>query len=646
MLGAAAESAQAQQRIVLEVPRKYSLRFSDIYLQTDVQADCETQETGNPSISVTRQQIIVEPVLGLGLAGWAYHPNLLEYATQVELGLGYQNSSVSPGASGSDTQFLQRYHFAMDLLKQKPYATSLFADKDLTFRNYDFFSYVRVDSQRFGARSGYAAGAVPFSASFQHYDEEVLDLTRLTSLTEDTFNLNASNERRSGRATTGFSYNLDRFSRLEAGDNNQQGLSQNLNVIDSENFGDRNWIRLTSLLNYNSVTETAAPSEKLLLQEQLQLQHTHRLRSVYDYAFSLASASGSDSSTHEGRVGLSHQLFDNLTSTLDVHGNLTQASAPGSSLDATRYGVSLSEQYSRSLGSWGNLSLGYSGAVDHEQRTATGAQLPISREPHTLNGYDWTPLNQLSVVEVRSVTDTNGIGYTQDVDYFVRNLGGITEIRRKETTTTIPNKSVVLVDYTIALDPSGQYTSFANGANFRLDFGKGLFGIYGRWNLLDYAGGDKLQLRRMDDKLIGADSTWRWLRVGAEYEVADSNFAPYDRTRCFQSAQFRPSESTTLGLDLDETWTAFRNPTTRQSALGLIARWQQRLTSRLAWSVEGGLRRERGDTFDGDYASARTELNWAVAKLTVKLGYDYGNESHPTDFRARHFVYLRARRSF
>ncbi len=647
ILGLATWSAQPQVGglILLEAPRQYSLRLTDIYLQTDAQFDRQLQENRTTGATDLHQRLVLEQVVGVGAAGWVYHPNLLEYVSNIELGGGYQDARVDPGKTASDLEPLLRYHFAMDLLKQKPYYTSVFADKDLTYRDYDFFSHVRVDSQRFGAHSGYAAGAVPLSISFQHYDEDVQDPTRPAQLTEDTLNFNSNNLRRSGKATTQLSYYLDRFSRRDDGFSYQRGLNQNLSVVDTESFGDRDWIHLSSLLNYSSVTESPTPSDKLLLQEQLQLEHTSRLRSFYDYSFDNSSSSGSDASTHQGRVGLGYQLFDNLSSTLDAHGNLTQASAPGSFLDTTRYGLSLNETYTRALGDWGNISLGYMGTVDHEERNASGAVLPISQEAHTLIGYDWVQLNKLSVVEVLSVNATNGIAYQLDSDYLVRTRGVITEIRRKEG-GNILDKSVVLVDYTIALDPSGQYNSYANGANFRLDFWKGLFAIYGRWTTLDYSGGEELTLRRLDDKIIGADSAWRWLRVGAEYEVADSNFLPYDRSHCFQSVVFRASDSATFGVDLDESWTTWRDTNTRQTAYGMIARYQQRLTATLALNAEGGMRRERGDSFDGDYASARTELIWAVAKLNVKLGYEYGNESHPNDRRDRQYFYLRLRRSF
>jgi len=639
--------AQAQPRTVFDSPKTASLQLDEVYLRGDFQVESEVQEAGGPGTAVTRQRILIQPALGLGFSGYGYHPNLLQYSAHTELGWDWQDARQSPGDAETDSEFLQRYHFSLDLLRQKPYAISLFADKDLTYRDYDFFSRVRVDSERYGGRTGYSAGAVPFSISAQHYEEHVDDLSRPSDLREDTLNFVASNLRRDGRANTQLSYYLNRYSRRDNGFSDQDGLNQNLSLFDNERFGADGWIQLNSLLNYNSVTKTVQPSDKLLLQEHLRLQHTERLSSFYEYAFDLASLGESDATTHQGRLGLTHQLYDNLTSTLDLHGNTTHATSPGTSLDYRRYGVSLNEHYTRPLESWGNISIGYSGGIDREERDASGSTIDIIGEAHTLTDGTLTFLNQRFVIvpSIRVTDPTGTIIYLQDLDYITIPHPPLTEIRRVPG-GRIPNGGAVLVDYTAVLDPSAEYNSFNNTVYFRLDLWNGLLGIYGRWSWLDFCGAEELDLRWVDDKSVGLDTTWRWFRAGAEYQVVDSNQSPYDRVRLFQSASFQPSPLSTLGVDLDQSWTKFPDDGIRQTSYGFLLRYQQRLSSHLVWNTEGGVRIERGQTFDRDYGTARTELNYVVGKLSVRLGYEYGQETHPTDFRDRHYGYLSIRRNF
>ena len=646
-LGGAVWSASATSWELFEVPRTFNLEVTDPYLRTDVEVEDQIQEAGSPSTSVTRQRILFQPAIGVSLGGWIYHPNLLHYDCRPEFGLDWQNTTVDPGEHGTDSHFLGRYHASMDVLGQKPYAVGLFADKDMTYRDYDFFSRVRVDSERYGVRSGYSTGRVPFTVSYQHYHELVDDLTRPTEFTEDVVSLNASHSRRDGRANTTLSYNLNDYTRVDDGFSEQTGLNQSLSLFDGETCGEAGWVRLSSLLNYNAISDTATPTDKLLIQENLRLQHTDRLASFYEYSYDFTGSGDSQTGVHQGRVGLRHQLYENLMSTFDVHGNTTQATSPGGDLDTSQFGPSLSEQYSRKLGTWLNLSVSYDGRFDRNERQATGQQISILDESHALSDGTLTFLNQPRVIaSTIQMTDLSGtILYVQDLDYSVIPHGAMTEIRRIPG-GRIPNGGIVLVDYVALLDPSGSYWSINNGLGFRLDFWDGRFALYGRWTTLNYSGADELDLRWTNDRLIGADSSWGWFRGGVEYEVMDSNLTPFDRLRLFQSANFQLSDRSTLSLDCDQAWTNYRDDDTKQDSYGFIARYQQRLTSTLFCRVEGGVRIDRGYTFDRDSGTARAELDWAVGKLRVKVGYEYGSESHPEDLTQRHYAYLRIRRTF
>lgn len=101
---------------------------------------------------------------------------------------------------------------------------------------------MRVDSERFGFRSGYSAGPVPFVVSFQHYDEDVSDLSRPTHFTEDLLSFTANSLRRAGKSSTQLTYNFNSYQRDDDGFSHQSGLNQNLSVFDSENFGAGDWI--------------------------------------------------------------------------------------------------------------------------------------------------------------------------------------------------------------------------------------------------------------------------------------------------------------------------------------------------------------------------------------------------------------------
>ena len=508
-------------------PQLLQLQWGEVYLQTEMQYERQSQQAGSPSATLTSEQLLIDPTVGVGMSGSLYHPNLIQFQLDTELGLDWKVSSQDPGSSENNGRFLQRYHGTIDFLSQKPYAVSLFGDKDMTYREYDFFSRVRVNSESVGGRGGYSTGPVPFTVSLQHYEESQDDPQRPQNFKQDMLWLTAQNERKNYDGRTRLNYNLTQFSRRDDGYSYQQGLTQSLNVFDTEDFGGALDPRLTSVLNYNGVSQTMQPTDKLLVQENLRLRHSPTLESFYDYAFDTASAGDSIANTHDGRASIAYQRTPNLSLGSDVHGTLTSASSPGDSQNTDNYGVGAGAQYSRQLASWVAVSGGDDGRWDRQDQDTSGTTQNIFNERHQLSDNTGTPLNQPLVNQASiQVWDKNRtILYSNNLDYMVFQVGVQTQIQRV-IGGEIPDGSLVLVDYTAAAQDSGSFDTLANNANFRVDLWQGLFGFYGRWSRQNYRGGEALLLRWFDDKTGGMDASWRWFRAGAEYEVIEANIAP------------------------------------------------------------------------------------------------------------------------
>jgi len=631
-----------------EKPQTLKLELGELYLRTDNQYENDSQTAGTPAAVFTRNETIVEPVVGIGVTGSMYHPDLVQFRLHTELGASWEDAQVNPGGGTRGTKFLQRYDGSVDILNEKPYATSFYGDKDMTYRDYDFFSRVRVDSEEYGARTGYSAGPVPFSIGVQHYDESEEDALRPRDFRQDTFNFNAQNRRKTSEGTTRLSYSLNDFTRKDDGFNTTHGLAQNLNLTDNEKFGGREQTQLTSLLNWASLTDTLVPTDQLLLQEDLRLQHTRRLDSYYDYSFDTSSAGGSYADTHDAHAGVDYQWLPDLTSGAEVLGNLTSASSPGSSLESRYCGAGANIQYTPALSTWGQLAVSDNAQWQHNDRDAGGRVQNIVGEPHALTDGKVVLLAQPAVAAgtIHVWGDTaHSISYVEGLDYLLIPHGSLTEIQRIPG-GTIPNGGSVFVDYSATLQGTASYDELDNHAAFRLDLWSGLLGIYGSWAYQTYEGGELLLLRTLDDKTIGADSTWRWFRVGAEYETVDSNLAPYNRTRFTQSAIFRPGHNTDVSLNADEGWTDFTDSHLREASYGFIGRLQQQLTTHLSGGAEAGLRFDRGDTFDRTLTTCRLWLDWNVGRLTVKASYQFNDEYHLADREDRHFLFVSIRRDF
>lgn len=650
ILGASPFRNGAQSSAVEEQPRWMRLRISGADVGTEVEAEREERTTpGSPT--VTRERLYVAPTVGLAMQGSFYHPNLFKFALDAQDGIAWETEKVtSPGLGGSlgnreSLSFLQRYHATASILQEKPYAGSIFADKDHTFRDYDFFTRVTVDSEREGGQVGFSSGPVPFSISVSHLNEDITGLVRPSHYEETPITLNARNERVRGR--TDLNYMAESFLRTEPGIITQEGFSQNLSLNDTEALGKADKMTLNSGFTFNQLDTESFPTSGVLFQEQLITKHRDDLQSALNYSYDNHSVGEIENQSHVGRAELRHQLFESLTSTFNFHGEAFDASGGGADLDTLRYGVGINESYSKRLGTWGHLTIGDDARVDHEDRNSMGGVLVIVREPHTLTDGTLTFLN-MPLVDPTSirVTDALGLEFVPLLDYIVEPHGDLMEIRRiPGGTGRIPNGGQVFVDYRVTSQPSDSYETVANQASIRLDLFNHLLGFYGRINVVENYGGHSLILQNIYSQIVGTDVNWQFVRAGAEYERFDSNLAPYRTKRLYESFFFEPPLGSTLSFDFTQNWTDFLQADRTQTSYSFIGRYSQRLTAHFLWHAEGGVRMERGRGFDQDLATARTGFDFRYGQLLMQLSYDYQHQDFLGELRGRHFLYFRVRRT-
>jgi hypothetical protein len=637
--------AHGARPVAVEPPRWLRLQLEESYLQTEMEWESEERKSGGQTYE--RTSLFIAPVLGLRCRGSVYHPNLANFSVQVEEGLSWQQIEQSPnGGTRDDMKPLQRYHTSVTFLQEKPYATSFFADKDITYADFDFFNRAEVDSQRYGINTGWSAEPVPVNVSFNRLEETVTGIIRPTHLDEDTASVRV-NPKRLGKSRTDFGYNYDAFRRQDGNSPLQKGVNHNVTFNDIDFFGQTDWIKLTSLLLYHRLDEAPNESQSLFVNENLVLEHERNLSSFYIYSFDTRSFRNSDTYNHQATAGLSHKLYESLSSTFNVHGNRTTISSANASQDTTRYGVGLNETYTKRLTAQTRLTVSFGTTVDEQMSSSGGSAITIVDESHTLTDGITTFLNQPNVNDSTIiVTDpSHTITYTNGFDYVIPPHGVLTEIKRVPG-GLIPNGGTVLVTYSAAPQGTGDYMTILNQFNIRLDFFRNLLGLYARYNQLDYEGGEGVVLQKYRDAVAGADVNWRWLRAGAEYEQYRSTFSSHNAVRLFQSASYQPADGITLGLDLSESRIENIEARREQNSFSAIGHAHARLTSRLTWSGQSGVRFEHANDYKQDFFTARSEFNAQYGKTTIHLGYEYQNETLNSEIRVRHYLYLRARRTF
>lgn len=625
---------------------RFRIRLYEAALEMKI--DAQQEQRSLQGSRTRREHLYAEQSLNLDLRGSVYHPNLLEFRLQPQFGLSYQSVLLdASGGTRESIRLLQRYHADLQVLKQKPVATSVYAERDRTFRDFDFFSRAQVDSLRYGAGTGYSAGAVPFTLTYQHLRQTVADnLLRNLEDREDSVTLSAGRQR--DRASQSrFTYQLSRFDHRELGVSTSAGTNHNINLQDTANWGPGPKFVLQSNASYILTDESGRNStdQSFTLSENLAAQHAHHLGSNLSYNFNQRSYRQVSDQGQEAGIGLTHQLYESLFSRLAVLARTQNLHGPGSTLDSRRAGTSLAENYTKRLGTWGRLSVSGELRLDHEQRQSTGQLILVADESHALTDGTATFLRQPQVRNVTAVTDAKGRRYTELLDYLLVPQGLLMEIRRVPG-GLIPSGGGVLVSYTADAPPSGNFTTYGRALQVRVDLFGDLLAVYGRVNLVDNTGAKFLVLQNVSDRVAGTELKWNWLRAGAEHEDFQSNLSPFRTQRLFESLTYESSNRTSLSVDFSQSWIQFPGVARSRRNTSLIARCHTQLTPYLQFQLEGGARREIGRDFDQRLTTLRSQLNFNYGRLVAELGYEYEKESYFLDRRLKHYLFFHAKRTF
>lgn len=630
-----------------EPPQAVKIWLDNPAVLFDVEQRDEKYSSPDPAADFDRETLRLQSSVETGMKGSVYHPNLLEFRLHGRMGLDSEDSESTAGEDyNNGTSFLRNYSANLMFLREKPYAFQLSADRSTYRRDYDFFSTVEVDSQRYGMSGGYRSDAFPVTFYASHSDETVDDTFQPSVLDEDS----AGGSIRHVRTTVDFSeltYRYSRYERQESGDYSLNGSDNTVRFGDVQVLGARGQARLNSNLTWYNLDSSFGPYSSLYLQEWLVNDLTPNLESTCRYDFSRNERDDAQSDNNNGSVGLRHRLYESLTSSLGIRGGKSSDDSDGNSLDKTIYGVNAGEDYTKRLGSWGRLSAGYHVRLDQEQWDSSGSSVSVIGESHTL--YDGTvtllnyPLTDLSSVRVRDSTGTRL--YISGLDYILIARGDRVQIQRAFG-GAIRNGATVLVDYDSSATSSSTFKTLGDDVSIRLDLFDGQVGLYSRYGRQQYSGDGAPLNQAYDDAVFGVDVHFAWFRAGAEHETYDAADTPYDADRLFQTVIFNPTADSSFNLDCRQTWIRFPEEAKEDEYYQFIGRYQVRVISSLSLRVEGGrqFNRERGD--DRDALIFRAGADFTAGKLTLSASYDQQDETYRGEDRDRRTLHLRIRRVF
>lgn len=634
----------------IEDPQPLKVHVNE--LSSGLYAEGRFEETSVDDSVSTHDRYFVGPLLGLSANGSVYHPNLFSYIINSEGAFGWATDELKSGNTvvrREEFEYLGRFSGNATVFGNRPYRANLFGDYDHSYRDYDFFNRVVVDSTRYGAKIGYDQGPVPVSAGYTHLNEDTSGFAGGTTTEQDIVTLNAHNERERGSSTLGYTY--DQYSRNDFG-RLGEGNSHIVTLADSERLGARDQMRLYSSASY-SRRDDFEKSDEFVGALSLSAEHAHRLSSLYDFNFDNYQTEAFDSSSYLGRAELRHQLYDSLSSAVFLQGSDFEGSDNFGSSTTRRYGAGLAEGYTKRVGGERRLRLSNSVFVEHvDQDVGGGGLSTIENERHSFSegaGADRFFLNLPNVItSTIVVTDQSDSSpaYVRGLDYTIIQLGERVIISRPAG-SRIGATDAVLVDYHVTPTGGGNYDVLNDYAMFRLDLYKNIWGVYSRVNLSRNNADTRLRVPNILAYSFGTDVSWRWLRSGAEYEVYDSDLSKYNATRVFESASFNIDDTSSLSLDFSQAWIDYVDANRNEEDYRFVTRYHQNLTSNLRFDIEGGIDLRRGRDVDQTLATVRPGIEWSSGKLSIKAGYDFEYDLYlDREERTRHLFFFRCKRVF
>lgn len=623
------------------------------YLRMDIEAEQDSfRSAGAPTQDTTR--LYLSPRVGIGWNNYVYSPYLLSYSLLFEPGYEWQNTTWNGKPQDLDQLTLDGT-FQANLLQLKPYSTTLSYSRQHEETKYGFFDTAIVDSDAFGATTGYRDGPVPVNVSFQKSYDDATALNQETLTDQTQLNLHAHNDRANDDATQ-LDYEFSQFDRTTKGfgynfttDNTYNYAS----LLDMEHFG-RSDLKSSFQLN-NSEAGNSSTTE-LNVSENYTVNHTPNLHSYYDYTLTCFTGDASDEIQNYAVAGVQHQLFESLSSSAEINGTQLNSSSAGTTFDSQSVGTTVSADYTKRLGSWGHLDLNNSSSYNITAQQTSGGAQQINDESHTVPTNAIVRLDQPRDTSIISITDGN-FNPLQPADYTLIQSTDPWQIKINIVGPShIQAGSTILVTYTVQANPSGNFSIYGNQSQIRVTFWHNRIGVYALYDLSDsHASSQDLLLENDRMFQLGADFTWGGLGLTANY-IDDHSTLYYNRSyNLAETYSMSVSPQSSLGVILNQQWNINSSPAIdgtpalpeqHSSFYNFMLNCNWRPLQCLNWSGEIGYQHQDGFGLDENLLAARTYLNWHLGKLQINLGYQHENQDLPNEKYGQDFFFLRAKRSF
>lgn len=582
--------------------------------------------------SVDKSHTLTERV-DLSSKGYLYHPALLQFRLKFspEFMQTTQSTTQATGdRGGTGNSFSPNYQVNATMLSQKPYSLNAFA-RHLEAQSWATYTGVtRTVSDAYGADLSLKYRLLPTTLGFSSSRSEQSGAYTSSSDLQE-FHLVSSHSGKSSESSLSSTYSI----------NKQLTNTTSSEIITFSNRFSNQYkitkdgrIRLGSNLQYQHQNANARKTDSLFLNEQLSWQHRKNLQSRYQYAFRQINSEVTENRSNALDARLSHTLYENLTSTAGVSGNLNET---GSSSEKTA-AVVFNTAYQRKVGSWGKLHLSAGITPRYGFRTGSSATTQVSNEGHSLSSSTETFLAQPDI-DPGSIVVTNSGGtliYVENIDYRLDLVGRTFRISRLPL-GAISDGQLVMVSY--------RYTRSAGYDDLLLtqsySAGVELFNAltlsyrYSKADqtLLAGTAPDRLSNSEVHLATIRLDEGWG--DTGFTYEDAkDTSDLSYTRWEASQGFRLRYGSWFQNTLRGYYGQTSYRLTTDQKTSYGGVFNLSWSPLSWFRVNLEGFLDRIEGTRQKTMNTGSRAGIEANYRLWTARLGYKYiGQDDRMSDYR-------------
>lgn len=595
------------------------------------------ERTDRGARSVDRSDTVTERV-DLATKGYLYHPALLQYRLKFspEFTQTIQNRNELGRASSVDgSAFSPNVQLNATLLERKPYTVSAFG-QHLETQNWNVYSGLsRTTTDSYGADLNLKYALLPTSLGFSSSRSFQNGLTR-TGNDWQELHLFSSHKGRTGESSLSATFSTNRQSTNGVPSEIRSSYNRFSNTLPVTADGR---MRLLSNLQYQYQEVTAGnplTSRSLSLFEHLGWQHGRNLRSDYRYSLQQTKSNQSDSRAQSLDASLTHQLYENLTTTAGLTGASTRA------VGTAQEGVSgtITSSYQRRLAAWGQLNAAVGLTEQYTNRTGGVTTLSVINEPHTMTGSGETFLEQPDIDRdsVRVANSQGTVVYLEGSDYFLDQVGRSVRIRRV-VTGNIADGQLVMVSYRY-VSPAG-FTDLLLSQSYQVSLelwrAVTLSYRYRKTGQTIVSGPAPDRLNNSELHLADLRLNLGWADSGATFEdTKATSDTSYRRWEVFQGLKWQHAawlQATARGYYGE---TRYRSITDFRKHYGGAAGLRWLPFGWMTANAEGYLERVGGNLQNRLNGGAKADLSAVYRLWTLRLAFKYAaQDDHLSDYRRR-----------